>query len=125
VGDGPRDFTWNPAQNRVYVANYGSSSISVLRDSAGGIEESLNPQAPNPKPAATVIRGVLLWEAYGTRHAAYGAELLDISGRKVLDLRPGPNDVSHLAPGVYFVREPSAASREPPAVSVRKVVLTE
>jgi hypothetical protein len=30
--------------------------------------------------------------------------LLDISGRKVLALRPGPNDVSHLAPGVYFVR---------------------
>jgi hypothetical protein len=28
--------------------------------------------------------------------------LLDISGRKVLNLRPGPNDVSGLAPGVYF-----------------------
>jgi len=31
--------------------------------------------------------------------------LLDISGRKVLDLAPGPNDVSRLAPGVYFVRD--------------------
>jgi hypothetical protein len=30
--------------------------------------------------------------------------LLDISGRKMLDLRPGPNDVGRLAPGVYFVR---------------------
>ena len=30
--------------------------------------------------------------------------LLDASGRKVLGLRPGPNDVSSLAPGVYFVR---------------------
>jgi hypothetical protein len=29
--------------------------------------------------------------------------LLDISGRKVLDLRPGANDVSRLAPGVYFL----------------------
>ena len=28
-------------------------------------------------------------------------------------------------PGVYFIREPSAASGERPAVSVRKVVLTE
>jgi len=30
--------------------------------------------------------------------------LLDISGRKVLDLKPGANDVRQLAPGVYFVR---------------------
>jgi len=51
-------------------------------------------------------------------------ELLDISGRKVLDLQPGPNDVSRLAPGVYFVRERSAAGGRPSAVSVRKVVVT-
>lgn len=30
--------------------------------------------------------------------------LLDISGRKVADLRPGDNNVSHVVPGVYFVR---------------------
>jgi hypothetical protein len=49
--------------------------------------------------------------------------LLDISGRKVLDLRPGLNDVSRLAPGVCFVRERLAASGERSAV--HKVVLTE
>jgi hypothetical protein len=39
-------------------------------------------------------------------------ELLDISGRKVLDLRPGENDVSRLAPGVYFVvQKPQAVRR--------------
>jgi hypothetical protein len=31
--------------------------------------------------------------------------LLDISGRKVLNLQPGVNDVRTLAPGVYFVRD--------------------
>jgi hypothetical protein len=31
--------------------------------------------------------------------------LLDSSGRKVLDLHPGANDVRALAPGVYFVRD--------------------
>jgi hypothetical protein len=52
------------------------------------------------------------------------AVLLDASGRKVLDLRPGANDVRALAPGVYFVREvPQAASHKPQAV--RKVVVTE
>jgi len=37
--------------------------------------------------------------------------LLDISGRKVMDLKPGPNDVSGLAPGVYFVRSRPAIHR--------------
>jgi hypothetical protein len=42
--------------------------------------------------------------------------LLDASGREVLDLKAGANDVSGLAPGVYFVRQ------EPQAVT--KVVIT-
>ena len=40
--------------------------------------------------------------------------LLDACGRKVMDLVPGPNDVSRLSPGVYFVR---------PASGVNKVVV--
>lgn len=45
-----------------------------------------------------------------------------ISGRKVLDLKPGPNDVRALAPGVYFVREASGVERK--ASGVMKVVIT-
>jgi len=37
--------------------------------------------------------------------------LLDVSGCAVMPLSPGPNDVRHLAPGVYFVRRPSAAAK--------------
>jgi len=40
----------------------------------------------------------------------------------VLDLLPGPNDVRHLAPGVYFIRKPSAAGCKPSAVT--KVIVT-
>ena len=29
--------------------------------------------------------------------------LLDIDGRRVLELQPGANDVRHLTPGVYFM----------------------
>jgi hypothetical protein len=48
--------------------------------------------------------------------------LLDISGRRVLDLHSGANDVSRFGAGVYFVlSEPSAVSREPS--TVRKVVI--
>jgi hypothetical protein len=50
--------------------------------------------------------------------------LLDIGGRKVMDLKPGTNDVRALAPGVYFVREqPQTASHKPQAI--RKVVVTK
>ena len=48
------------------------------------------------------------------------AGLQDISGRKVMDLHPGANDVRALAPGVYFVR---AVGREPSAVT--KVIISE
>jgi len=49
--------------------------------------------------------------------------LLEVEGREELELHPGQNDLSRLAPGVYFVREePSAVSRQPSGI--RKVVLT-
>ena len=48
--------------------------------------------------------------------------LLDITGRDVLRLRPGVNDVRGLATGVYFVRyEPRIPSRRPGAI--RKIVI--
>jgi hypothetical protein len=37
--------------------------------------------------------------------------LLDAAGRRVLALQPGANDVSQLAPGVYFVRAGSASGK--------------
>jgi hypothetical protein len=44
--------------------------------------------------------------------------LLDISGREVMNLHPGPNDIRHLAPGVYFVRPAGTVP------SGQKVILT-
>jgi hypothetical protein len=85
-----------------------------------GVKESSNPQAPSLKPMVTIVRGALLLEGdcprTGTVPKAY---LLDASGRRVLGLHPGANDVRTLAPGVYFMR---AASREPSAVSCSKVL---
>jgi hypothetical protein len=87
----------------------------------GGVEETPNPGVRMPNLSSTVVRGVLLLpEAMCEKREARG-ELLDISGRGVLNLKPGANDVSRLAPGVYFVR--SAASGERSAVAVRKVIL--
>jgi hypothetical protein len=66
------------------------------------------------RPEATVVRGVLIlnW-GYPRTGTVSKAALLDISGREVLDLRPGVNDVSRLASGVYLVCgiEPNVVAR--------------
>jgi len=49
--------------------------------------------------------------------------LLDISGRKVMDLSPGPNDISRLSPGVYFVKEESPRIPGSEGPSVRKIAI--
>jgi YVTN family beta-propeller protein len=122
VGLYPRGMCLNPSQDRVYVANSGSSSISIIRTSPPGIEESFGPKVLNFEPLATVVRGVLVLGAVGSRqNTEYGAGLMDIGGRKVMDLHPGANDVRALAPGVYFVREAQAQAQ---AQAIRKVVVT-
>ncbi len=64
------------------------------------------PPAPrNVQPIATVVRGLLVLGDCPRTGIVPKAVLLDISGRKVMDLKPGPNDVSRLSPGVYFVRK--------------------
>jgi YVTN family beta-propeller protein len=105
VGDLPSALAWNPTHSRMYVANEGSSSITVIRDTLlPGVEEG-EARAVGRRPEATVVRGVLMFEpASGAGRMANG-ELLDVSGRKVIDLNPGANDVRALAPGVYFVTE--------------------
>ncbi len=86
------------------------------------VAETTKPEVRVTNSGATIIRGVLFLAEASSRKPQV-ASLLDISGRKVLDLKPGPNDVRALAPGVYFVREePQAASHKPQAV--RKVVVT-
>jgi len=126
----PETFVAVPAHRRVYVggwANWGTTSIPVVRTDPPGIEEGIGLKVPSFKPVATVIRGVLslprdmtgLSDSTGRVPRSL---LLDISGRKVMDLKPGANDVRALAPGVYFVRQAQAQAQ---AQAVRKIVLTE
>jgi DNA-binding beta-propeller fold protein YncE len=87
---------------------------------AGGVEETMNDErrATNSRP--TVVRGVLcLPQAAGLKPQA--SSLMDAAGRKAMELRPGPNDIRALAPGVYFVR---AVSGKLSAAGCHKVVIT-
>jgi len=109
------------------------------RSDWSGLAEQRLPQTSIRASLATVVRGVLFLPKMGTVPSGtvptFGPTLLDISGRKVLDLHPGVNDVRALAPGVYFVVTSSPSSSPPEgervgvrgrqASSVTKVVVTK
>ncbi len=76
--------------------------MSLILDWFGinvGLAERREPAAARPVPMATVVRGVLYLPGLVTHHSS----LITSDGRRVMTLHHGPNDVSRLAPGVYFV----------------------
>ncbi|MBM3323321.1 hypothetical protein FJY69_07580, partial [candidate division WOR-3 bacterium] len=104
--------------------------VYIVEFYGAGVEERRStPDASRITPGATIVRGVVvlprdMTELPGNSDRVQRPALLDISGRVVLTLSPGPNDVSRLAPGVYFVHtQPSAVSRMPYAVT--KVVIAQ
>jgi len=63
-----------------------------------------------PRPVAEAAGGMLpATICRGNLVLSFGQEavMLDITGRKVMDLKPGENDIRHVVPGVYFIREDS------------------
>jgi photosystem II stability/assembly factor-like uncharacterized protein len=111
----------------VYVV--GNRKTFLKYTSAGGVEETMNDERGTLNVGPTIARGVLEHGRLGhdpDSRSGIGscpAHLLDISGRKVRDLRPGPNDVSRLAPGVYFVSVRSTVGGRRSADAVRKIVI--
>ena len=90
--------------------------FTTFADTTGIAEPAGGPLSPVcmgvfPNPARGVVR-------FG---GTSGAVLFDRDGRRVAELKSGANDVSHLAPGIYFVRSASSAGRG--ASSVRKVII--
>ncbi|MEO0074099.1 MAG: hypothetical protein ABIK43_05525, partial [candidate division WOR-3 bacterium] len=83
-----------------------------------GGERSAPHALPTP-PNATIVRGMLFLPASGVQRGASGV-LIDIAGRELMELRAGWNDISRLAPGVYFVRGAEAGKQ---VNTVRKVII--
>ncbi|UCG42236.1 MAG: hypothetical protein JSU73_10195, partial [candidate division WOR-3 bacterium] len=110
--------------DRVY-AGMQPNLIRVFHDAQPGVFE-LPGEAQPGRFGASVVRGML------PLPGKQGAALIDIAGRRVMELRPGANDIRHVVPGVYFVREvgpmvqgSEGSAKEPArsASSVRKVVI--
>jgi hypothetical protein len=66
-----------------------------------GIEEGTKSQVEMTKALPTVVRNILFLPL---SHFTLHSSLFDLTGRAVMSLRPGANDVRGLAPGVYFIR---------------------
>jgi YVTN family beta-propeller protein len=106
VGRQPMALCHNPDPNRVYVANYRSSSISVIRDSMpSGIAEGERTSVDARMP--TVL--------YGPDVLRMDCSVLDALGRDVTDRKPA------LAPGIYFLRLADGGTRS----AIRKVIVTK
>jgi YVTN family beta-propeller protein len=97
----------NRLAGRIYEAGYAAQNgigIPVVRDSMlAGIEES-NFWTGSPEGGSTVV------SRSGLLRVSVICEFWDATGRRVAVLRPGLNAISHLAPGVYFVREEPQAT---------------
>jgi hypothetical protein len=119
--------------------NAGQFRIWFATNNPLAIAERPLQQPVGAQPIPTVVRGTLVLDGLGgngdgpseREDARYSphfpaisrATLLDISGRKVMDLRPGANDVRALAPGVYFVAEGLGIRGQGPG-RIRKVIVT-
>ena len=107
--DGP----WGVAavESLAYLAD-NNAGLQIVRFLGVGIEETPNAAARTTKPA-TIVHGIL---RLPVSPFTIRTSLFDMTGRQVMALRSGTNDVSHLTPGVYFVREASGARREASSV---------
>ena len=108
---------------------YNSDRVWGKLDPRPGIAEAPSHALRVQNPMPSHVWGVLEMPLAAFRDGRPGQSttgqslvfLLDIAGRKVLDLHPGPNDVSGLAAGVYFMRGQGAGNGV--QGEVRKVVI--
>jgi hypothetical protein len=90
-----------------------ADSIFVRR-LTGIAEETPTAEVRIPNRGATLVRNVL---SLPISPLTIPTSLFDMTGRQVMPLRPGANDISALSPGIYFVREAQTQA-------VRKIVIT-
>lgn len=104
IGYELKGMAWDSVSNRTFVGSNLTPTVAVLRDipPAAIAEPGVGPRALPTLP--TISTGSVYWP-----HTEPG-ELLDVAGRRVTELKQGPNDLAHIRVGVYFIRQAGCAS---------------
>ena len=101
------DHSSEVKDNKIWVMGGGIDSSPYFDDvwySTGlGIEEHSTSNKQYNKSNATIFGGVINLQAE-ISNLQSEVTLLDITGRKIADLKSGSNNIRYLAPGVYFIR---------------------
>ncbi|MBM3330580.1 hypothetical protein FJY68_01855 [candidate division WOR-3 bacterium] len=101
----------------------GIDYLTLAYGSAGAVKATPSAEVRTTNRGPTIVRGILNLQS-ATCNLQPEVALLDAAGRKVLDLVPGPNDISRLAPGVYFMRPASGVMRSASGVErMTKVII--
>jgi DNA-binding beta-propeller fold protein YncE len=110
----------SPEQHCIYVGC--SDVILVYPDVPPGVEETSSAEVRATKSGPTVVSRMLFVQRERGPWTGDRSALLNVSGRKVMDLKPGANDLRGLPSGVYFLRGPRTEDGRPCA-AVHRVVI--
>jgi hypothetical protein len=126
AGSGPYAFCWNALQNRTYVANYYSYSVSVIRDSmVSGVAEDIENCKlkidnflvyPNPAKTYLAIRNQLpadhlkIFDVMGNI-----VKSVELKGKNGQEIRISLDGIKN---GIYFMQLDSQAT-------TKKLVITK
>jgi photosystem II stability/assembly factor-like uncharacterized protein len=106
------------AETRLY-AGTGGAGVYVYSFLTGVWEKAEHGARTARTTHPSIARDVLFIRGLPSRQA--GLSMLDPTGRKVMDLQVGENDIRGIAPGVYFLRGAATAGLD--AVAVHKLVV--
>lgn len=81
-----------------------TGGLFLFRTDYIGIGEEYQPRSKIPLPLATITRGRLKLTLPEEQAKTAQSQLLDASGRILMRLQAGENNISHLPPGVYFIK---------------------
>lgn len=111
-------MVWYPTNDNYYGTAYlytlfGDPALRIKYSMNTSIKElNINNQSETDIKLKTIVKRILYLS--GNKPS----ELLDMNGRKVIDLKPGENDISHLSPSVYFMHQRTKSK-------ITKVVVTK
>ncbi|UCG43002.1 MAG: C1 family peptidase [candidate division WOR-3 bacterium] len=111
----------------VQIPDYLTAAFAVVTLNSGVASRDEGGRMKHEWEPATIVRDVLTLLKGMTRQngdcpsggGPVPVLLLDLAGREVMPLRPGQNDIRHVAPGVYFARTAERGRRS----AVSKVVI--